>query len=300
MTATVILNQRAGALLADTGEFGPGRLSRAFSQVGIEATVRVASGPEIVDAVRQAVAATPDAVVVGGGDGTLGAIAGVVAASPVPLGVLPLGTLNHFAKDLGIPADWKMAIATIAEQNLRTVDLAEVNGKIFINNCSLGAYPEAVRRREALRQLHGLKKWTAMALASLQVVRRLRRMRLTIVRDGQTVTRRAPFVLIANNRYSGNLFARSLRPRLNGGELWGYSTHVHRIFPLLRLMLQSLTRSMEQAEELEAWPAREMTIWSRGGPIPVAADGEVLDLEAPLRFRIRPGALWVFGPSPAA
>jgi diacylglycerol kinase family enzyme len=297
MKATVILNQQAGSVLAGGSDCGPGPLSVAFSRVGIDATVQVLPPAEIEQAARRAADTGPDALVVGGGDGTISSVAGVLADTPLPLGILPLGTLNHFAKDLGIPSDWRRAVTAISEGNLRAVDLAEVNGRIFINNCSLGAYPDAVRRREALRELHGFRKWTAMAVASLQVMRRLRRLRVSIEQDGRTSVRRTPFVLIANNRYAGNLFARNLRTRLDAGELWVYTTHLYRIFPLLRLMLYSLTHSLDDADELEAWPTRELTLSSALGPLPVAADGEVLKPQSPLRFRIRPRALRVFVPA---
>ena len=83
-----------------------------------------------------------DAVVVGGGDGSIRTVASVLAETSVPLGVLPLGTLNHFVKDLGIPLPLEEAAATIAAGHLRVVDLAEVNGRVFVNNVSLGLYAE--------------------------------------------------------------------------------------------------------------------------------------------------------------
>ena len=300
MRVTVILNQQAGAEVRANADFTPGQLSEAFSKVGLAAHVRVVPPEVLVDTVRTVVAERAEAIVVGGGDGTIGAAAGVMADTHIPLGILPLGTLNHFAKDLKIPADWRAAVTTISEQTIQAVDLAEVNGRIFINNCSLGAYPEAVRRREALRLLRGLKKWTAMAIASLQVMRRLRRLRVTIEHHGQTYARRTPFVLVANNRYSGNLFSRSLRERIDEGELWVYTTPVHRVFPLLRMILQSFAHRLEEASDLESWAAQEILLSTPHGPLPVALDGEIVKVNEPLRFQIRPRALRVFVPGAGA
>ena len=115
---------------------------------------------------------------VGGGDGSIRAVAGVLADSDVPLGVVPLGTLNHFAKDLGIPLKVEDAAATIAAGRTRLVDLAEVNGETFINNSSIGIYPYMVIDRERRRAQHKLTKWMAMVPAFFRMLRHFPRRRL--------------------------------------------------------------------------------------------------------------------------
>jgi diacylglycerol kinase family enzyme len=176
----VILNQKAGR----PGKIAPGtspdELRAAFARVGVEAEIRMPTASELNATVRAAAADRPEAVVVGGGDGTVRCAAEALAGSGVTLGVLPLGTLNHFAKDLQIPVKLEEAIALLAAGATREVDVGEVNGHVFINNCSLGAYAEAVRRRDRLREKHGLGKWWAMIRASLDEFRRLRRLRLRI------------------------------------------------------------------------------------------------------------------------
>jgi diacylglycerol kinase family enzyme len=173
-----------------------------------------------------------------------------------------------------------------------------VNGQIFINNCSIGSYAEAVRRRDALRAERGHGKWRAMVLASWSVFRELRRLRLQIETPDRALTLRTPFVLVANNRYTGHVLATSLRPRLDEGRLWIYTTRAHRHAALIRLMWQTLTRRVDEADELEVHSLGEVTINSLRASIPVAADGEVIDVSLPLRFRIRPGALRVLAPAP--
>jgi hypothetical protein len=107
-------------------------------------------GPSVVVRALQMLAKRGeiDAVVVGGGDGSVRTVASVLADTGVPLGVLPLGTLNHFARDLGIPLDVEAAAETIAKGDVRVVDLAKANGEIFINNASIGIYPYLVIARE--------------------------------------------------------------------------------------------------------------------------------------------------------
>ena len=112
-----------------------------------------------------------DAIVVGGGDGSIRTLASVLAGTDVPLGVLPLGTLNHFAKDLGIPLQVEEAAAIIAAGRTRVVDLAEVNGETFINNSSIGIYPYMVIDRERRRARHKLAKWMAMVPAFFRMLR---------------------------------------------------------------------------------------------------------------------------------
>ncbi len=293
----MILNDQAGRASKGPAEATPEALRAALAEAGVTAEVHELPADRIARALADAVAARPDAVIIGGGDGTVRGAAAALAGTGVPLGVLPLGTLNHFAKDLKMPADLKEAVAVLARGVKRAVDIGEVNGHVFINNCSVGAYAEAVRRREALRDGRGLGKWWAMIRASFEEFRRLRRLRLRIsVAGGKPCAVRTPVVVIGNNRYSGHLLSQSLRPRLDEGQLWLYTVHAHRHLALLRMMLQSLVGRLDEADALAAQPATEIVIESDGGPLPVAADGEVLALKAPLRFRIRPRALWVIVP----
>jgi diacylglycerol kinase family enzyme len=175
-----------------------------------------------------------------------------------------------------------------------------VNGRIFINNCSLGSYADAVRRRDALQLEKGHGKWRAMVLASWTVFRKLRRLRLQITTPDRTLALRTPFVLVSNNRYTGHVLASSLRPRLDEGRLWLYTTRAHRHAALVRLMWQSLIRRIDQADELEVHSLVEATIIHDRGALPVAADGEVIEVKPPLHFKIRPASLLVLAPLPKA
>src|SRR5690606_10208238 len=151
---------------------------------------------------RAIVAERPQALIVGGGDGSVSTAAQCLAGTGIALGVLPLGTLNHFARDLGLPLDWREAVEALAQAECRAIDVAEVNGRVFVNNCSIGAYAEAVRKRDALRSMHGTGKWWAMALATLAVFRRLRRIRIRVTAGGVARPLRTPFVVVSNNQYT--------------------------------------------------------------------------------------------------
>jgi diacylglycerol kinase family enzyme len=301
MKAIVVYNEKAGSVGTRTDGLSSESLREAFAVAGINAEIHGATGTGIDAALREAVAQRPVAVYAGGGDGTVSAAAGFLVDTDIVLGVLPLGTLNHFARDLGVPLAWRDAITVLASAPIRAVDVAEMNGRIFINNCSLGSYAEAVRRRDALRQEKGRGKWRAMIVVSWTVFRELRRLRLQIDTPEGSFALRAPFVLVANNRYTGSVLASSLRPQLDGGRLWLYTTRAHRHAALLRLMWQVLIRRIDAADELEVRSLTETTITVAGGPAPVAADGELLNMKPPLHFKIRPAALRVFAPAhPAA
>lgn len=295
--AIAILNPHAGSLRGSEPEHVAGEIRAAFAGVGVTiAMTKLDAGGRLKSLCAEIAAQRPDAVFVGGGDGTISTAAGCLAGTGIPLGVLPLGTLNHFARDLGIPADWREAVPVFGMKHFANVDLGEVNGRLFLNNCSLGAYPEAVRRRDALRRERGTRKWAAMFIASIAVFRRLKSLRFQVRTGDVARSIRAPFLVVANNRYSGYVLDGSLRARLDQHQLWIYTTRVQRRWALLRLAWQSLLRRIDSADDLESWAAAELSIQveRHRGRLPIGIDGEVTDLVPPLRFRVVPDALRVF------
>src|SRR5512138_2390383 len=144
----VLVNPRSGSGLKD-----PEHLAELFRKAGAQAEVHLSESNEDMRALAEkAVAARAPLIVVGGGDGTVNAIASIVAGSETALGVLPLGTLNHFARDAGIPVALDAAVETAVKGKRRQVDVAEVNGRLFVNNSSIGLYPAAVHLREKQRR----------------------------------------------------------------------------------------------------------------------------------------------------
>jgi diacylglycerol kinase family enzyme len=180
----VLLNAGAGAFNLTLAANVKSTLKASFTLHGIAAQIRFVDGEGLRKAVERAVARARrsdiDAVVIGGGDGSMRTAASVLAGSSVRLGVLPLGTLNHFAKDLGIPLPLEDAVAVIATGRTRKVDLAEVNGETFINNSSIGIYPYMVIDRERRMAHHKLAKWMAMVPAFFRMLRHFPRRRLRI------------------------------------------------------------------------------------------------------------------------
>ncbi len=244
---------------------------------------------------REAVAAGCAALVAGGGDGTVNVVASALVGTSIPLGVLPLGTLNHFAKDLGVPADLGEAAAIVLAGHTEQVDVGDVNGHIFLNNSSIGVYPRLVRLRERY-QRYGLSKWLAAFWAMLAVLRRHSFMGVRIVADGETSVRRTPFVFVGNNRYRMEGLAAGSRESLTDGRLSLYVMNASGRRGLLWLAWQVLIGRADQLRELESAELLEAEIETRRRTIQLALDGEVINERAPLTYRVRPAALTVLVP----
>jgi len=275
-------------------------LVSAFARHDVAADIRLVNGEELRraarDALGQARSGEIDAIVVGGGDGSIRTLASVLAGTDVPLGVLPLGTLNHFAKDLSIPLQVEEAAATIASGHTRVVDLAEVNGEIFINNSSIGIYPYMVIDRERRRARHGLAKWMAMVPAFFRMLRHFPRRRLRISAEGFARPYRTPCLFVGNNEYGIELFTLGRRQRLDTGKLWFYVVKPRTPLEFFWMVCRLCFGRMDQARDLDTFQLAEAEISAKASRLLVALDGEVRLMHAPLHYRSRPRALRVIVP----
>jgi len=252
MKVTVLLNASAGSSAASEAAATVSRVREAFQRARLEGEILAIGQESFPAAARRAAASDADVVVLGGGDGTLGAGAAALVGSHKPLGILPLGTLNHFAKDVGIPLDLDQAVETIERGHVREVDVGEVNGRIFLNNSSIGLYPSAVAQREELRHRHGGGKWPAMFSACVDVFRRFPLLAVTLQVEDRTVALTTPFVFVGNNRYEMSLFSLGTRTSLQGGELSIYLTQDAGRTGLLRLFFQALLGRLEQDRDFHS------------------------------------------------
>jgi len=287
----VILNSGAGT--ASDGEEPAARIREAFAAAGLE--IQLVPGEDISLAARRAAREGHDIVVAAGGDGTVNAVAAQVAGTKSALAVVPMGTLNHFARDAGIPLDIDGAVRIIAANHRERVDVGVVNGRIFVNNSSIGLYPTMVIRRENRRR-QGSGKWTALFWASLTVLRRHPMLDLTLKANGGVTHQRTPLVFIGNNEYTVEGLDAGKRNGMQDGKLAVYVTRRHGRRGLLALGLRSMFGSLRDAMDLEAFTAADVTIATRRRHLAVATDGEVSVMETPLRYENRPGALEVVVP----
>jgi diacylglycerol kinase family enzyme len=300
MKAAVLLNASAGSTAASETSALVSRVREAFERANLDAEILAIGQEGLPDAARTAAASDADVVVLGGGDGTLRTGAAALLGGQKPLGILPLGTLNHFAKDVGIPLDLDQAVGIIQGGHVEDVDVGEVNGRIFLNNSSIGLYPSAVAQREELRHRHGGGKWPAMFNACVDVFRRFPLLAVTLQVEDRAVALTTPFVFVGNNRYDMSLFSLGTRTSLQGGELSVYLTRNGGRMGLLRLALRALLGRLEQDRDFHSLALPEVEIRTRRRTLRVSLDGEVEWMASPMRYCIRPRALRVIVPLPDA
>jgi YegS/Rv2252/BmrU family lipid kinase len=293
-TTAIVLNAASGHGKAKQDA---ARLRELFEAADREARISLArNGVELRRLVREAVESGCDTLVAGGGDGTINTAASAVVGRNITLGILPLGTLNHFAKDLGIPLDLDEAARIILDGTSCQVDVGEVNGRIFLNNSSLGVYPLIVRLRERYRStLRG--KWLAAFWAALTVMRRHPFMAVKIHVEGQEMIRRTPLVLVANNEYRTTGIHAGTRASIVDGRLALYVLNAERRQGLLGLALKTLVEGAERVKELDLFTVERIAVETRRRRVQVALDGEVVTMESPLLYQSRPRALKVFVPA---
>ena len=291
-TVTVIMNPRAGA--ADT-RVREQDIAAAFKAHSLDPTIAIVAGDRIADAARRAVHRGDAIVVAAGGDGTVNGVASAVAGTESALGVLPLGTLNHFAKDLGIPLDVQSAVATIARGIPTAIDMGEVNGRLFLNNASVGLYPRLVWERTR-EQRRGRRKSYAFLRALARVWRRYRRVTVSVHDGSHERVVHTPFVFVGNNEYLLEGVRIGGRTRIDQGHLHLCMAPGLRRMEVIRVLLAAIVGRLHTIERFESVRTRQLSIAARRRRLGVSLDGELTVIETPLYFRIRPAALRVTVP----
>jgi len=273
------------------------KLTELFLAGGLQVDIRLASSGEELDTlIRGAAAERPRLLVAAGGDGTISTAAAALADSATVLGVLPFGTLNHFAKDLGIPLEFEEAVGNIIDGHSIAVDVGEVNGRVFINNSSLGLYPDMVRDRERQQSRLGRGKLRSLVWASIAAFRRYPFLAVQLEVEGTKRVHVTPLVFVGNNEYSMEGFNIGERARIDGGRLSIYIVKKQGRSALVRLSLEALFGRLRQARDFEALTAADFVIDTRHARILVATDGEVQRMKPPLHYRIRQQSLRVIVP----
>lgn len=292
-----IINGKAGGTASEDARRELSQLLQAtFPGIQIQFT-----DPEtdIIAWTRAAVGDGATLIIGGGGDGTINSVARTLVGTPVLLGVLPLGTLNHFAKDIGMPLDWKEAVQALAHGQMRTVDVGQVNDRIFLNNSGLGLYPTIVRIRES-KQREGLAKWPAALYATIKAMWRYRLLRIFVKVKDQELERRTPIVFVGNNEYKMDGVGLPVRSGLTDGKLCLYIPHPTRLASLLWFSLRALLGGPRPGKDYDSMLATDFRIQSRHRHLGVSIDGEVYDMNTPLHYTIRPGELRVMAPAVTA
>jgi diacylglycerol kinase family enzyme len=299
MKIIVLLNSSAGKSAAKDAKADEQAIHAAFAFAGVTVDLHQVPGKELTSTARKLSdeSTNPCIIVAAGGDGTQSAVAAALAGSPTPLGVLPMGTLNHFAKDLGIPLDIDEAARVIVKGRPHPVDVAQLNDRVFVNNSSIGLYPHVVRHRDQLRQRLGHGKWYAMLIAFVVMFRRFPVVNIRMSINGESLPTTAPFVFIGNNEYRVDGMEIGQRASLENGTLSLYFAHRTGRLGMLRLALRALGGRLRQDRDFEEKRAAELWIDSHRHELSVAIDGEVIRQTPPLHYRIRPKSLMVMLPA---
>jgi YegS/Rv2252/BmrU family lipid kinase len=269
-------------------------VAAAFGKRGLDPRVDVVPAASLRRTVRRLLREGITTFVAAGGDGTVGTVADAVAGADATVGVLPLGTFNHFARDAGVPLDLDAAVDVVCRGETSLVDVGTVNGRAFVNNASLGVYPDQVRLRDRLRTRTG--KPLATFLAGLAALRRFRSLAVRLDVGGERFALRTPMVVVGNGPYGGEGGKVVERPRLDAGTLSVYVFGARGRFGLVASLLTGWAGHSDAIARFEERHVAEAVVHVRRARIPVALDGEVHRLRSPLRFRILPRALRILGP----
>jgi diacylglycerol kinase family enzyme len=282
----VFLNNRSGI-----GSVSPEILCNMFATHGLACEVTILE--RHIDLPALAAYDPEDlAWIAAGGDGTVNAVAHAIAGTSRPMGVLPVGTLNHFAQDLGLPRTLASAIEVIATGDIQIVDAAEVNGITFVNNSSLGVYPAMVLDRERMKK-SGWNKWWSLVIASARAFIRFRCLQVELELHGGIRRCTTPLLFVGNNLYAIDGGRLGRRERLDEGCLSLFLVPHTTRMAMLRLLIAALFGRVRGARELEEFTVKSVTVRAHRRRLRVSYDGEVKRMPPPLHYASRHGALRV-------
>lgn len=290
----ILLNVNSGSVEA-SGITGEG-LAAALAERGHDAVVDADPDTPLTQRIEKAIASDTDVIVAAGGDGTVTAIAGAACGTGKILGILPLGTANLLARDLGIPLEVEVWADALAAMEPRPIDVGVVNGRIFLHKVVIGVLPALAAGREHIRG-----EGSGAALGFLRfLARRLARARpiaVAVSADGRPAhAERVQALAVASNAYDegvGMFFSRS---RLDTGRLTIYRLRHLTLGDMVRLTLRMVLGHWRDDEALTIEEARTVTIISKKPALKVMFDGEVEMMPTPLEFSIRPCALEILAP----
>lgn len=285
MTATLVLNPGSG------GGQVQGAVRAAAERRGVE--VREV-GPG-ADPAALAASSETEVIAVGGGDGTISAVAAVAVRRDVPLLVVPCGTRNHFAADIGLAGVDAAAMLGALDGGPETrVDVGSVNGRVFLNNVSVGFYSSIVRDPQYRTNRVGV----SLRYARRALVGGGESLRVSCSAGPRVTLPEHPLtILVSNNAYTPGIAPGvALRARMDEGALWFHVLGVdgHR-GPVLWRVARTAVHLLTGRTQVAAWPATEQRLRFDRPRVTVGVDGEAVDLDAPLEFRVLPGALRLLG-----
>ncbi len=297
MKIVVVLNGHAGTLRGSDRHAVAARIGEIFQAAGHDVDVRLAEGHAAVNAIRRIAAeGSAEAVVAGGGDGTVSAAAAACAGKEIALGVLPLGTMNLFARSLGIPLAIDKAAEALARGTVRRVDVARVNGRTFIHALAVGIHAALVEEREKAPTYRSRFEKMAGSVRSWWLVMRApRRLSLSIRTDHTAMERDTIGLVVTNNALgAGHL---PYADRLDAGLLGLYLTTAETPAGIARITAEAAVGLVEISPLIEHMVSHAVDIRFHRQHIKATVDGELVRLQGPLKVESVPSALRVLAPA---
>jgi diacylglycerol kinase family enzyme len=293
-SAQVLVNRGSGA--GDKGALVQ-QIEMAFKEYGWRVEFIPLERRILHRQIQQAVAQTHGTVVVAGGDGTISAVAAACARVDRPLGIVPAGTFNYIARNLGIPQAVAEAVGVIAAGRLRAVDGGEVNGRLFLNNAGFGLYARMIERRERDKRRYGRNRLVACISGLLCLLSAHPLYVVDLVVDGRAVRRRTTTLFFGCNALQLEQFNIAAADCLRHRHLAVLSLQLHGRWQIARAACAALVGRLDRHTAAETFCARTVHVQTRRRRLPVAIDGEVVRLRPPLEVCFRPSALQVFAPA---
>jgi diacylglycerol kinase family enzyme len=295
---TVVMNTASGH---DDKQSSRGDIERTLMAAGREFRVCAPDVPDQLEALAcrlvEEAKAHPCIIVAAGGDGTINTVAGAVAGTGIPFGVVPLGTFNFFARNLGIPLDAAGATQALLDGRTKPSHVGRVNGHVFLINSSVGLYRRLQEEREQFKRRFGRTKLTAMISGLLTLLRHHRTYRVQMDIDSQPVTVRTPMLFFGMNTLQLEKLDLPVADCTVRGLLAVLVLRPMSRLKLLGFAMRGALQGLGDAENLHMHCASKVLVhWRRARQIKVAIDGETIICSQPLHYEVLRNGLNVVVP----
>lgn len=258
--------------------------------------IREVRGREIEATVKAAVADGYRTIVAAGGDGTICTVASSLVGTGCRMGVVPLGTFNYFARGHGLPETVPDALRVLMAGETRPLDVAEVNGRVFLNNASLGAYAKVLESRERIYSRYGRSRVAAYWSVLLALLDFRARLWMTVTVDGEVHRFKTPMIFIANNPFQLELFSLAGADLIRDGKLVALVAPDVDRWGLIAFAIRLALGTVDQDRNVRLLAGRDILVETRRRGTVVARDGERSRMRAPFRFLLHSGALDLLAP----
>lgn len=290
----VIVNPGSGR---DDSDALVAALARFFDQSGTKGDMRlVGKDDDIADMARQALDEGATTIVAVGGDGTISTVAEVLAGTDARLGIIPAGTFNYFARGLGVPEDADEAMRAICEGVVRPITLGRINGRVFLNNASVGIYSRIRRQREETYRRFGRSRLAAYWSVLAAMIRIYRPMRLRLTVDGEEKRLKSSLVFVANSAFQIEQFGMDGADAVREGKLAVYVSRDTGRWQLIKQAVRLALNGIQRGRDFDLITGQDITLETRRPWHHVVRDGELARLRGPFRFESDPDALNVIVP----